>query len=535
MNKIIYPDANENLYNSLEGRVSTVILDNSYYTNIKKATSSIVTRQILEDLKPDKDHFLIHLVALGDEETYGFNKNADGFPKKANINYHKTFEKYAKFYREHNSSDVKFAIGDVKLAMYNPEMKRVEIVLWGDKKKCEEEYEIAKSGGDLSFSMGASVPEDRDNISGKLCKTAKEYEPWMKLMPGKYIDSWDGKIIKKWAYVHNDKPRFFDISRVKHPADRTAHYLQYAFNDDDTLIKSANSYLDTVIPSAYLPSIMGYDLQDPTINNSNIFSEDDAKLNILKKLAKAEEKFKNIIASDSKKGDALFNYVKYASLNSFDKDFKLSNSQIDNLFTLRSETLFYELAKHASILPFKTFINTFYKDANPESIKYACDNIIPCLFEDVFERQKKNENLHCDGSLENIFDAGSSTEASYDLSNNDEVQKIMDDIEDKLSLDDDKQNNRILTISITNILSKPSLNEDLNNKIDKCINVVSNTMNKKEASVAYDNNKIKKLAHMYSDAYMLYKVAALKDISRFYELDDKKIFSTIAQNFLDVL
>ena len=205
------------------------------------------------------------------------------------------------------------------------------------------------------------------------------------------------------------------------------------------------------------------------------------------------------------------------------------------MFTLRSETLFYELAKHASILPFKTFINTFYKDANPESIKYACDNIIPCLFEDVFERQKKNENLHCDGSLENIFDAGSSAEASYDLSNNDEVQKIMDDIEDKLSLDDDKQNNRLITISITNILSKPSLNEDLNNKIDKCINVVSNTMNKKEASVAYDNNKIKKLAYMYSDAYMLYKVAALKDISRFYELDDKKIFSTIAQNFLDVL
>jgi hypothetical protein len=37
-----------------------------------------------EALKADNDHVGIHVLALGDSERYGFNRNADGFPKAAN-------------------------------------------------------------------------------------------------------------------------------------------------------------------------------------------------------------------------------------------------------------------------------------------------------------------------------------------------------------------------------------------------------------------------------------------------------------------
>jgi hypothetical protein len=36
-----------------------------------------------DDLKPDKDHVAIHVVALGDYEHYGQNRNGDAFRKKA--------------------------------------------------------------------------------------------------------------------------------------------------------------------------------------------------------------------------------------------------------------------------------------------------------------------------------------------------------------------------------------------------------------------------------------------------------------------
>ena len=41
-----------------------------------------------EKLAPPKDHVGIHLIALGDVEHYGFNRNGDGFPKTACEAFH---------------------------------------------------------------------------------------------------------------------------------------------------------------------------------------------------------------------------------------------------------------------------------------------------------------------------------------------------------------------------------------------------------------------------------------------------------------
>lgn len=42
---------------------------------IKSASSSKITRALLEKWAPDKDHFLMHVVAMGDDEHYGCNRN----------------------------------------------------------------------------------------------------------------------------------------------------------------------------------------------------------------------------------------------------------------------------------------------------------------------------------------------------------------------------------------------------------------------------------------------------------------------------
>ena len=125
MNKVVFPEANEALSEALQGQFATFIDNDKFYGHVKQASSNAITREMLEDCKPDKDHFLIHFVGVGDYEKYGFNKNADSFPKTANIKYHKTFETDGKLYREHQSSDPDKAIGIIKRAEYNPEMGRL--------------------------------------------------------------------------------------------------------------------------------------------------------------------------------------------------------------------------------------------------------------------------------------------------------------------------------------------------------------------------------------------------------------------------
>ena len=97
---------------------------------------------------------------MGDGETYGQNRNGDYWPKEANSKYHDTFVKKGHFFREHNNRDPKEAIGIVKASAHNSDMSRIELVIHGDKKKAEEEYELAKEGKALSFSMSARVPYD---------------------------------------------------------------------------------------------------------------------------------------------------------------------------------------------------------------------------------------------------------------------------------------------------------------------------------------------------------------------------------------
>lgn len=546
MKKLVYPDSNSELFSSLDGVMVSVIRDTNFYTNIKKASSSAISRQLLEDCKPDKDHFLIHITAIGDDETYGFNKNADGFPKKANEKYYKTFETNANLFREHNSSSPKNRIGVIKAAAYNNDMHRIEVVAWANIKKAAAEYEVASSGKPLSCSMGCSVPHDRDNISGKLCKNSSEYEPWMKRFAGKYIKEWDGKPVNKWAYVHNDTPTFFDLSIVAKPADRIADYLEYRFNDanKDAILKSAREN-DSCIPSVLLPEILGYDLlkfgssierQKGDIDN---YFNDSQKADILKKLASLEKEFIDINASSDKVTDPRSIYIKNAKYINFEKDYTLSKQNISELKNLRPETLFYELQKRASVLSFRPFVDLIF-DGNPKFaneiqkdniVKYAEIAIIPTVFSEVKDIIESGGCMPCGDGIEDLFQAGDPIEAMYDLNNTDPVQKIMDDIEDKLSYKEEKKQPRIIQITIIH----GGVPSDVERKEDcgKFFKLKTASLNPEIELSKEDKRTAEQLAFTYA----FYKLAALQDISSYHydgKLPEVVLIDAISQNCIAI-
>lgn len=950
MKKLIYPDSNSSLFNAVDGTMVSIIRDTNFYGNIKKASSSAISRQLLEDCKPDKDHFLIHITALGDDETYGFNKNADGFPKKANEKYYKTFETNANLFREHNSSSPKNRIGIIKAAAYNPDMHRVEVVAWGNIKKAAAEYEAALAGKPLSSSMGCfpagtkitlsnstykniedialgdsvvtksldkslvtklyqydysgvlyglkiagksdalrltsehpvfirrynpilikdtktpqacpvcgepmrylwthlnrtkdslhqnylkdvlklqekyledwvpasdiklgdyvatkipqavtqiyterdlkfcrflgyfiaegnyikyrgkqkvenpfravqlnfnineddyvsdvvdllsylvpgckitvqkrpfknicvismynkdfayevfkacgeyahnkcissnimqmpddcikelinsyikgdgtyskfndtityttvsrilsyqlellfarlgivvnsysrdtykdkrgnvhskfytstvsnrfrklatwiekqeisslqdknlesyrtksfiengflfrkvdaitiesvenikvynleiaedpsyiadsivvhncSVVHDRDNISGKLSKNPSEYEPWMKRFPCKFIEEWDGKPIKKWAYVHNDEPTFFDLSIVAKPADRIADYLEYRFNKDSDkpAVKIASENPEH-IPSAYLPELLGYDLTKfgSEINRMkgdlNNFFNNKKKVSVLNKLASMEKEYIDINSNTDKSQDPRVNYIKTARYTNFDKSFKLSESDIQQLKELRPETLFFELKKRASVLPFNAFVDLIYngypKFASEEQkdriVKYAEIAIVPTVFSEVKDAIENDGCLPCGDSADGLFDAGDPLEVAYDLNNTDPVQKIMDGIEEKLSLKDDKKQQRIIQITI--IQGVPSDSEEKDN-CGKFFKIKEASVKPEMELTSSEKNTAKQLAFSYA----FYKIAAIADIFA-DNIPEISLIDTISQNFLAV-
>lgn len=154
MDKIHYQTDQEDLFRLCDGQMFTL-----YDDNVKSAASDFFTKEKLREHAPDKDHFMLHVIAMGDQETYGPNKNGDGFPKEALEKFHNTFVSDGCFFREHrNRCQETQGIGHIKASAFNSKMRRVELVVHGNKKKAEKEYEMAKAGKALSFSMSCFPP-----------------------------------------------------------------------------------------------------------------------------------------------------------------------------------------------------------------------------------------------------------------------------------------------------------------------------------------------------------------------------------------
>lgn len=203
---------------------------------VKRAGAEFVSK--LDNIKFAKDEIPVHLIAIGATEDYGPNRNGDGFTRDCCKQYHPTFKKHAKFYRDHANKNPAISFGIVKESAYHEPMRRIELVcaLNASKEAAErngglvadKEIEKLASGKDIGVSMACTIGYDVCSSCGNRAKTRADYcdsienggfckAGGLKHNIGKVLE--DGHIL----HADNPHPKFFDISHVFRPADRIAY------------------------------------------------------------------------------------------------------------------------------------------------------------------------------------------------------------------------------------------------------------------------------------------------------------------------
>lgn len=235
---------------------------------IKRAASHIFA-DMLDGFRLQPGDIPIHTIAIGATEAYGPNRNGDGFKEATCRSQYKTFiskplrdysksaeHNGARFFRHHKNKDPAISYGYVKAAVYNPRMRRIELLLIGNGTKEAAERNggfvmpdstIAKleSGDDLAGSMACKVAYDVcANCFNKAPSRADYCAADTCINP---FDGFRGLGCKdgltklasngRQAYVENPGAIFFDWSEVVRPAERTAYggtadYLMKAAADN---------------------------------------------------------------------------------------------------------------------------------------------------------------------------------------------------------------------------------------------------------------------------------------------------------------
>lgn len=478
MNKIIYQDSNEELLQSLKANGESLVTLLDTENGVKRAASDMISKETIEKYRPtDSKTAAIHLIAMGDYENYGYNRNGDAFPAKALEKYAHTFVTNGHMFREHRNKDPKKAIGTIKYAAYDPNgMHRVELIVHMDKDKAEEEFEMAKRGSDLNFSMSCKVPNDRCSICGNEAKTISGYCDHLKHHMGQYDDG-----MKKYAFAYNDKPTFFDISRVVNPADRIARHLGYYFEDPKNDIEKAASVMckaasadeDVLVPGAVAALAEG--LHDG-------FSI--AEQNLIQKMAAAEDYILNSGSESNIYKDAhandMFATFPYSMMSRFDKE------ELDAVRAVKPETLFHEMSKRACMMSFPAFCQYITGEENiteaPMFKKAAL--MLPGTFTRIV--RKVYTMVPCTDA----FAAGSEFASECDPKRDDLVQKVMDKAEDKFSVKDEPSRKRVLRI----IIKAGSVNRD--GAFEKAAAAKCDTQKAMDLSEAYGQYQLRSLVDM---------------------------------------
>jgi len=190
------------------------------YGYMQKHASEGVFNELLKSLKPKAKQSIIHVIAVGDEETYGPNRNGDAFNKADNVKNHTSFKDIGHVFKNHKNNDPEKACGEVVATGYNDIMSRIELLLGLDNDKCSSELSKLDSGGDIPVSMGSMQDYDECSICKHKAPTADKHCSHIKQMLGSVLG--DGRKV----YMKNPNPKYFDISLVFKPADRIAYTLK---------------------------------------------------------------------------------------------------------------------------------------------------------------------------------------------------------------------------------------------------------------------------------------------------------------------
>lgn len=202
--------------------------------------------EYIQSVKPLPGKSIVLVLAMGAYETYGLNRNGDGFNehpyrvgfkptcghrqcessegwvKRGELltDHYKSFEEFGKIYRHHQNKDPSKSSGDVIKAFWNPQMHRVELLLGLDNSKAADLVERIADGEYPAVSMGCKIKYDVCTICGHHAPTRADYCEHLKFSMRQVQPS------GLQAGALNPTPKFFDISFVIKPADQTGYMMK---------------------------------------------------------------------------------------------------------------------------------------------------------------------------------------------------------------------------------------------------------------------------------------------------------------------
>ena len=218
--RLIYPNYNiqgtRDVFNITEDRrwLTKQAMQDVYHPEVQN---------YIKNAKPIPDLIQVLLTALGAASYWPQNVNGDSFPEEAlkhkGSDYgYETFLTNANYFNHHINKDPALAKGRVLHSVWNEKMKRVELVVGINPNLDPDAATALDNGENLTFSMGARLPYDVCTICANKAKTRAEYCDHL-LYQLNQIDPATGRLVG----AINPFPKFFDISRVLIPADKTAY------------------------------------------------------------------------------------------------------------------------------------------------------------------------------------------------------------------------------------------------------------------------------------------------------------------------
>lgn len=254
----------------------------------KLASNHSPALEYIKTVEPKPGHSIVLVIGLGDWETYGPNRNGDGFPSQevpgkvaANETLLKWFHTYdsAVVYQHHVNDDPAKGCGRVIKAFWNPFMRRVEVLEDLDHAKAPELAKKILNGEYCAKSMGARLKYDVCTVCGNKARTRGEYCDHLRFeMNHIYPDG-------KQACALNPSPSFFDSSWVIRPADRTGFMLKKVAQHHTPEVTTSSYELGDIAKSlrekaAQLRKAADIDkiVDGKPVMSANALSPQDAKL-----------------------------------------------------------------------------------------------------------------------------------------------------------------------------------------------------------------------------------------------------------------
>lgn len=180
-------------------------------------------RDYIDGMDHPADEVAIFISALGSDEAWGANKRGDAWPEsglshKGPVYGFETY-KHGHTFLHHKNDSVAKAVGRVKLASWNPRMKRVELVKTIKRASAPEICARIDRGEMIETSMGARVPYDICSKCAHRAKVSKDH--CVHIKEALHAVMGNGERIR----MINDQPGFFDSSVVRIKAAQEAGQL----------------------------------------------------------------------------------------------------------------------------------------------------------------------------------------------------------------------------------------------------------------------------------------------------------------------